>query len=172
MAEGAPLLREYTGDRIEGSNPSLSDAFLYHAQFYIMHKPSNHATLQFYLMNIHVDDQEKALRFYTSVLGFSLKDDIDMGAHRWLTVVDPNDTNGMQLLLEPNHHPAAMAYQSSLKKDGIAAASFFVSDIDQEYQRLLSAGVVFQQQPITMGGVVMALFDDTCGNFIQLIQRS
>ena len=124
------------------------------------------------LNSILVPDQDSALRFYTEVLGFSLKIDLPIGDFRWLTVVSPDDPDGTQLVLEPNAHPAAAAYQQALHKDGIPLTSFAVGDIESEHKRLLERGVVFKMGPTDMGGTKLAVFDDTCGNFIQIYQEN
>ena len=121
--------------------------------------------------SVLVDDQEKALRFYTDVLGFSKKHDIPMGEFRWLTVVSPDDPQGVELLLEPDQHPAAKPFKKALVEDGIPFTSFGVADIQAEYNRLQSAGVHFTQPPIAMGPVTTAVLDDTCGNLIQIAQK-
>ncbi|MDQ3328599.1 MAG: VOC family protein [Chloroflexota bacterium] len=122
------------------------------------------------LSSILVDDQDKALRFYTEVLGFILQIDTPMGEYRWLTVLSPDGPDDVALLLEPNAHPAARTYQEALFVDGIAATAFAVDDIQQEYEQLRAAGVVFTMQPTEMGPVTQAVFDDTCGNLIQIYQ--
>ena len=120
--------------------------------------------------SIFVEDQERALAFYTTKLGFVKKHDIPMGEHRWLTLVSPEQPDGVELLLEPNEHPEAKAYQKKIYADGIPAAMFGVDDIHAEYRRLVEAGVMFTKEPTTMGNVTVAVFDDTCGNLIQMIQ--
>jgi catechol 2,3-dioxygenase-like lactoylglutathione lyase family enzyme len=122
--------------------------------------------------SIFVDDQEKALAFYTAKLGFIKKNDIPLGAHRWLTVVAPNDRDGTELLLEPDSHPAVSPFKSALVHDGIPFTSFGVDDVQAEYSRLRSAGVIFTQPPVAMGPVTTAVLDDTCGNLIQLAQKA
>ncbi len=121
--------------------------------------------------SVLVDDQEKALRFYTQVLGFTKKEDVSMGQFRWLTVVSPSDVNGVELLLEPDQHPAAGPFKQALVEDGIPFTSFGVDDIQTEYDRLVTRGVQFTQPPVAMGPVTTAVFDDTCGNLIQIAQR-
>lgn len=121
--------------------------------------------------SVYVDDQDKALRFYTEVLGFVKKTEIPMGQARWLTVVSPDAPNGTELLLEPDAHPAARSFKRALVKDGIPFTSFGVDDIHAEYERMKAAGVRFTQPPIEMGPVTMAVFDDTCGNLIQMAQK-
>jgi catechol 2,3-dioxygenase-like lactoylglutathione lyase family enzyme len=121
--------------------------------------------------SVLVDDQEKALRFYTDVLGFITKNDIPMGQFRWLTVVSPGDANGVELLLEPDQHPAAKPFKRALLEDGIPFTSFGVEDVQAEYDRLLKAGVHFTQPPVAMGPVTTAVLDDTCGNLIQIAQK-
>jgi len=122
--------------------------------------------------SVLVDDQDKALRFYTDVLGFLKKTEIPMGEHRWLTVVSPDDPNGIQLLLEPDDHPAARPFKEALVSDGIPFTSFAVDDVRREYQRLHALGVQFTQEPVDMGPVTTAVFDDTCGNLIQIAQTT
>ena len=118
-----------------------------------------------------VDDQEKALRFYTDVLGFIKKNDIPMGQFRWLTVVSPGDANEVELSLEPDEHPAAKPFKRALVEDGIPFTSFGVEDVQAEHDRLLKAGVHFTQPPVAMGPVTTAVLDDTCGNLIQIAQK-
>jgi predicted enzyme related to lactoylglutathione lyase len=118
-----------------------------------------------------VDDQAKALKFYTEVLGFVKKMDIPMGQYRWLTVAQADAPDGMALLLEPNAHPAARAFQQAMFADRIPLASFLVDDIQKEVERMQSLGVTFTELPKVMGPVSVATFDDTCGNRIQLIQK-
>ncbi|MGH7714005.1 MAG: VOC family protein [Gemmatimonadaceae bacterium] len=120
------------------------------------------------LTSVPVDDQEKALKFYTEVLGFVKKKDIPLGEARWLTVVSPDDPNGTELLLEPDSHPAARPFKRALMEDGIPYTSFAVKDVDAEYDRLKAAGVQFTQPPVEMGPVKTAVLDDTCGNLIQI----
>ena len=115
------------------------------------------------LTSVLVDDQAKALRFYTEVLGFAKKTDIPMGEHRWLTVVSPDDPNGTELVLEPDEHPAARPFKEALAHDGIPFTSFAVEDVKQEFARLSSLGVRFTQPPTEMGPVTTAVLDDTCG---------
>jgi catechol 2,3-dioxygenase-like lactoylglutathione lyase family enzyme len=122
--------------------------------------------------SVLVDDQEKALRFYTDVLGFEKKEDIPMGEHRWLTVVSPQDRDGIELLLEPDGHPAAKPFKTALAEDGIPYTSFGVDDLQAEFERMRDLGVQFTQQPLAMGPVTTAVFDDTCGNLIQIAQRT
>ncbi len=121
--------------------------------------------------SVLVDDQEKALRFYTETLGFVKKEDIPMGHHRWLTVVSQTDPNGVELLLEPDEHPAAKPFKEALLADGIPATSFGVDNVQFEYERLCALGVHFTQPPVLMGPVSTAVLDDTCGNLIQIAQK-
>ena len=123
------------------------------------------------LISIFVDDQEKALRFYTDVLGFRKKQDFPVGGARWITVVSPEGPDDLELVLEPNSHPAAKAYQSALTKDGIPATSFESADIRKEAQRLKEKGVVFTMEPTVAGKVTVAIFSDTCGNLLQMHQQ-
>ena len=120
------------------------------------------------LASIHVDDQVKALRFYTDVLGFVLKHEIPLGEHRWLTVVSPEDPDGVELLLEPSDHPAVGPYKDALVADGIPFTSFAVADVQQEFERLRALWVTFTQEPTVMGPVTTAVLDDTCGNLVQI----
>jgi catechol 2,3-dioxygenase-like lactoylglutathione lyase family enzyme len=120
------------------------------------------------LTSVFVDDQEKALRFYTDVLGFRKKNDVPMGTHRWLTVVSPEAPDGVELVLEPDEHPAAQTYKQGLVADGIPYNSFTVADVQQEYDRLSALGVRFTQPPTQMGPVTTAVLDDTCGNLLQI----
>jgi len=120
------------------------------------------------LTSVLVDDQAKALAFYTDVLGFHKKTDTPLGEHRWLTVVSPDAHDGVELLLEPDEHPAAKPFKAALVEDGIPFTSFGVDDVQQEYQRLRSLGVRFTQAPTAMGPVTTAVLDDTCGNLIQI----
>jgi catechol 2,3-dioxygenase-like lactoylglutathione lyase family enzyme len=120
------------------------------------------------LTSVLVDDQKKALAFYTNVLGFQEKTNVSMGEHSWLTVVSPDDPDGVELVLEPDAHPAAKPFKDALVADGIPYTSFAVIDVQAEYERLSAEGVVFTQAPLTMGPVTTAVFDDTCGNLIQI----
>jgi len=122
------------------------------------------------LTSVLVDDQDKALRFYRDTLGFQPKFDIPMGEHRWLTVVSPADPDGVQLVLEPDAHPAAKKFKAALKADGIPVTSFEVEDIQREHARLSALEVFFTQPPVAMGPVTTAVLDDTCGNLIQIMQ--
>jgi len=126
--------------------------------------------MKMYIKSVMVDDQAKALAFYTEKLGFQVKHDIPMGEHRWITLVSGEEPGGVELALEPNAYPAAKALQDSLRADGIPWTAFSVDDIDAEVTRLEAAGVSFTQPPMKAGGVTMAVFDDSCGNLIQLIQ--
>jgi catechol 2,3-dioxygenase-like lactoylglutathione lyase family enzyme len=120
--------------------------------------------------SVFVDDQSKALAFYTDVLGFTKKLDVPMGEHRWLTVVSPEDPAGTELLLEPAAHPAVGPFRDALVSDGIPFTSFGVTDVHAEYERLKGLGVRFVQEPVRMGPVTTAVLDDTCGNLIQIAQ--
>lgn len=122
------------------------------------------------LTSVLVDDQDKALKFYTEVLGFIKKHDVPLGAHRWLTVVSPENPDGVELVLEPDEHPAAKPFKRALVEDGIPFNSFDVKDVHAEYERLVAAGVRFTQPPVEMGPVISAVFDDTCGNLMQIAQ--
>jgi catechol 2,3-dioxygenase-like lactoylglutathione lyase family enzyme len=118
-----------------------------------------------------VDDQDTALAFYTEVLGFRLKTEVPLGEYRWLTVVSPEDPDGVELLLEPDQHPAARPFKAALVADGIPFTAFTVEDVEAEAARLRALGVRFTQPPTPMGPVVTAVFDDTCGNLIQMTSR-
>ena len=128
--------------------------------------------MQIYITNVFVDDQDKALEFYTQILQFQLKDNVPIGEFRWLTLVSPDDPDGTQLLLEPSNHPAVPNYKQALKQDGIPAHSFAVADIEAEYQRLNEVGVTFTTPVTTVGEIKLAVFDDTCGNLIQIVEKS
>ena len=121
--------------------------------------------------SVYVNDQDKALDFYANTLGFVKKHDIPMGHARWLTLVSPGQPNGTELLLEPEGHPAVVPFKKALVADGIPFTSFGVEDVRKEYQRLRKGGVTFTQPPVEMGPVVTAVFDDTCGNLIQIAQK-
>ena len=120
------------------------------------------------LTSVLVDDQAKALAFYTDKLGFVKKTDMPAGEYRWLTVVGPDEPDGVELLLEPDAHPAAKPFKEALVSDGIPYTSFAVADANAEFDRLRSLGVRFTQEPAAMGPVTTAVFDDTCGNLIQI----
>ena len=120
--------------------------------------------------SVYVDDQAKALEFYTGKLGFQVKTDVPAGGARWLTVVSPAEPAGVELLLEPTGHPAAKVYKEALVADGIPFTQFAVDDVYAETERLKALGVVFPQDPVDYGPVVVAVLDDTCGNLIQLAQ--
>jgi catechol 2,3-dioxygenase-like lactoylglutathione lyase family enzyme len=124
--------------------------------------------MRIYVTSVLVDDQDKALRFYTDVLGFVKKNDIPAGGARWLTVVSPDNPEGPELLLEPDGHPAAGPFKEALVADGIPVTSFAVDDVQAEFKRLSGLGVRFTQEPLEMGPVTTAVFDDTCGNLIQI----
>lgn len=122
------------------------------------------------LTSLMVDDQDKALQFYTGVLGFRQKHDIPAGPYRWITVVSPEGPDDVELSLEPNAHPAAQTFQAAMFAQGIPLAAFEVTDLAAEHQRLTAQGVVFQQEPKQAGPVMIGIFADTCGNLIQLYQ--
>ncbi|MYR93271.1 MULTISPECIES: VOC family protein [unclassified Streptomyces] len=127
--------------------------------------------MKIHLTSVFVDDQEKALNFYTGVLGFVKKHDVPLGGEdRWLTVVSPEDPDGTELLLEPDRHRAIGPYKTALVEDGIPAAAFAVDDVRAEFDRLRGLGVRFTQEPVEMGPVTTAVLDDTCGNLIQIAQ--
>ncbi|MEV5090784.1 VOC family protein [Streptomyces griseoincarnatus] len=129
--------------------------------------------MKIHLTSVFVDDQAKALRFYTDVLGFVKKHDVPLGeTDRWLTVASPEEPDGTELLLEPSHHPAVKPYRDALVADGIPLAVFAVDDVRAEYERLREGGVRFTQEPLEMGPVTTAVFDDTCGNLIQIASQA
>ena len=122
------------------------------------------------LSSIFVDDQEKALLLYTNILGFVKKNDMPAGQFRWLTVVSPDGPEDIELLLEPNDNPAAKEYQGALFEQGIPMNAFTVDDVEEEYKRLRALGVVFRSEPLKMEPTTIAMFEDTCGNIIQIYQ--
>ena len=122
------------------------------------------------LTSVIVDDQDKALKFYTEVLGFVKKREIPLGKFKWLTVVSPEGPDDIELLLEPNENPAAQTFQKALHEQGIPLTAFFVDDIQGEYERLKKLGVAFRSGPTQAGPATVAVFDDTCGNLIQICQ--
>jgi catechol 2,3-dioxygenase-like lactoylglutathione lyase family enzyme len=128
--------------------------------------------MRIHLTSVFVDDQEKALRFYTDVLGFVKKHDVPLGPDRWLTVVSPEAPDGTELLLEPGRHPAVPPYKDALVADGIPVAAFAVDDVRAEFARLRDLGVRFTQEPLEMETVTIAVLDDTCGNLIQIVQNA
>jgi catechol 2,3-dioxygenase-like lactoylglutathione lyase family enzyme len=124
--------------------------------------------MKIHITSVFVDDQDKALKFYTEVLGFVKKTEVPLGVHRWLTVESPDDPGRIELLLEPDGHPAVRPFKEALVNDGIPFASFAADDVHAEYERLRSLNVRFTQPPLKMGPVTTAVFDDTCGNLIQI----
>ena len=122
------------------------------------------------LTSVLVDDQDKALKFYTQVLGFVKKFDLPLGEFKWLTVVSPEEPDGAEILLEPNNNPAASTFQKAIFDQGIPLTAFVVDDIHQEYERLRKLGVEFTMEPTNMGMTTVALLNDTCGNLIQIYQ--
>ena len=128
--------------------------------------------MRLHVTSVFVDDQAKALEFYTTKLGFEKKTDVPAGEYRWLTVVSPEQRDGVELLLEPSSHPAVKPYREALMNDGIALASFEVDDIESECQRLKSLDVKITMDPVNVGEVTIAMLDDTCGNLVQLLQRN
>lgn len=127
--------------------------------------------MRIHLAGVFVDDQQKALRFYTETLGFQLKHNIPLGQYAWITVVSEDAPEGMELVLEPDEHPAVRPFKEALVKDGIPYTSFAVDDINAEHVRLVAKGVRFAQPPTDVGTVIMAIFDDTCGNLIQIAEE-
>ncbi|MGA8144785.1 MAG: VOC family protein [Candidatus Acidiferrales bacterium] len=126
--------------------------------------------MQIRLASVMVENQDNALRFYTATLGFVKKNDIPMGPFRWLTVTSPEGAEGVELVFEPMGFPPAQAYQKALFVAGIPATAFLTNDINAEYQRLKSLGVKFRSEPKSMGPITAVLFEDTCGNLINLVQ--
>ena len=122
-------------------------------------------------VSIPVDDQQKALRFYTETLGFQLKHNIPLGEHAWITVVSEEAPEGAQVLLEPEGHPAVRPFKKALVEDGIPWTSFAVDDAKAEHERLVAKGVRFVQPPTDLGTVIAAVFDDSCGNLIQIAEE-
>jgi catechol 2,3-dioxygenase-like lactoylglutathione lyase family enzyme len=118
--------------------------------------------------SVLVDDQDKAQRFYTEVLGFVTKTEVPLGEHRWLTVVSPEAPDGVEIALEPDEHHGAKAYKQTLVEDGIPFTMFTVDDVQAEYERLTGLGVTFTQPPTQMGQMTTAVLDDTCGNLIMI----
>jgi predicted enzyme related to lactoylglutathione lyase len=124
--------------------------------------------LKLKVTSIYVDDQEKALRFYTDVLGFVKKADVTQGPYRWLTVASPEEPDGVELQLAPNDNPAAKTYQQQMFEQGQPAAMFYVDDVQQEYDRMKAAGAEFTMPPTKVTGSTIAQANDTCGNLIQI----
>ncbi|MFQ3544534.1 VOC family protein [Halobacillus rhizosphaerae] len=121
--------------------------------------------------SLFVEDQDKALQFYTEKLNFVKKQDVPIGEYRWITLVSPEEENGTEVLLEPNNHHAAKEFQQKIFKEGIPSTMFGVEDVHKEFERLSELGVEFTMEPTEMGEVTMAIFDDTCGNLIQIVQQ-
>lgn len=128
--------------------------------------------MQIRLVGLTVRDQEEALAFYTDVIGFEKKEDIPMGEFRWLTVTSPEGADGVEVVLEPAAFPPSQTYQQALFEAGIPATAFITDDIAAEHQRLVAKGVVFRMDPTPMGPITSALFEDSCGNLINLVQTS
>ena len=128
--------------------------------------------MRVHLSSVLVDDQEKALAFYTEVLGFVKKTEVPLGEHRWLTVVSPENVDGHELVLEPDAHPAAKQFKAALMEDGIPVTAFACDDVVTEHRRLSKLGVRFTQPPATMGPMTTAVLDDTCGNLIQIASHA
>ncbi len=124
------------------------------------------------LTSVFVDDQDKALQFYTEILGFIKKREIPLGEAKWLTVVSPDAPDGVELVLEPNNNPATQVFQKALFEQGIPYTAFAVNDIQEEYMRLKALGVAFSMEPTNMGMTIIAMLDDTCGNLIQIYQMT
>ena len=124
--------------------------------------------MRIFLASVFVDDQQKALRFYTETLGFRVKHNIPLGEYAWITVVSEEAPEGTELLLEPDDHPAVGPFRKALVADGIPSTSFAVDDVGVEHERLVAKGVQFVQPPTDLGTVITAIFDDSCGNLIQI----
>lgn len=122
------------------------------------------------LTSVFVDDQDKALHFYTQTLSFVKKKDFPVGQFKWLTVVSPDEPDGTELLLEPDNNPAARAFKTAMFEQGIPVTAFAVEDTRQEFERLKQRGVVFHMEPTQTGPTTVAIFEDTCGNLIQIFQ--
>lgn len=127
--------------------------------------------MKIYITSVFVDDQDKALKFYTEILGFVKKTDMPAGDFKWLTVVSPEGHDDIELLLEPNENPAAETYQKALFEQGIPITSFAVEDVQKDYEKLTAHGVEFMMEPTQMGPVTIAMFNDTCGNLIQIVEK-
>ena len=127
--------------------------------------------MRIHLASIFVDDQQKALRFYTETLGFQLKHNIPLGDYAWITVVSEETPEGMELVLEPDDHPAVRPFMRAIVEDGIPSTSFAVDDVEAEHERLMARGVRFVQPPTDLGAVITAVFDDSCGNLIQIAEE-
>ena len=127
--------------------------------------------MRIYLASVFVDDQQKALRFYTETLGFRVKHNIPLGDHAWITVVSEEAPEGTELLLEPDEHPAVRPFRRALVEDGIPSTSFAVDNLEAEHERLVARGVRFVQPPTDLGSVISAVFDDSCGNLIQITEE-
>jgi predicted enzyme related to lactoylglutathione lyase len=135
------------------------------------HETAKEVYMKIKLNSIMVSDQSKALQFYTNVLGFVTKNDIPAGEYRWLTVVSPEEPEGTELVLEPNVNPAAQTYQKAMYDSGIPLTAFAVDDVEKEVQRLNSQNVTIKTEPTNVGTAIIAMFDDTCGNLIQIYQE-
>jgi len=138
--------------------------------FHLPYLCINRIGMKVKLTSVMVNDQEKALKFYTGILGFIKKTDVPLGEHKWLTVVSREEPDGVEVLLEPMAFAPAKVYQKALKDAGIPLTQFYVDDIQREYERLEKLGVKFSLKPTAMGPVTITVFDDTCGNNIQLVQ--
>jgi catechol 2,3-dioxygenase-like lactoylglutathione lyase family enzyme len=128
--------------------------------------------MRIHLTSIYVDDQDKALSFYTQILGFVKRDDFPVGDYRWITLVSHEDAGGTQLLLEPDAHPAVKPFKDALVHDGIPFTSFAVQSVEAEYDRLCELGVRFTQEPTNLGPATTAIFEDTCGNLIAIAHQN
>jgi catechol 2,3-dioxygenase-like lactoylglutathione lyase family enzyme len=157
------------GDKAFYDNPEVQANYFAHLSGNLKLKLME-TVMKIKLSSVFVHDQDKALQFYTQVLGFIKKADFPVGEAKWLTVVSPAEPNGTELLLEPNGNPAAKTYQKAIFEQGIPATAFAVENLQEEYERMKNLGVVFHTEPAKMGEVSVAVFDDTCGNLIQIYQ--
>ena len=149
------------------SHSSWSVAMKNHA---VIQSTNQEDTMRINLSNVLVDDQEKALKFYTEKLGFVKKEDIPMGEFRWLTVTSPDGPEGIELVLEPMGFPPARDFQKALFEAGIPLTAFLTDDIQKEFNQLKERGVMFRSEPQAMGAIISVLFEDSCGNLINLVQ--
>ena len=140
-------------------------------EFFLFFAAYNKIIMKIKLTSVFVDDQDKAFKFYTEVLGFNKKTEIPLGKFKWLTVVSPEGSSEIELLLEPMEFPPAKIYQKALFDAGIPLTSFATDDIQNEYERMEKLGVMFKAKPTKMGPVTVVIFDDTCGNLIQLVEK-
>lgn len=172
VLERAGLIKTSWKGRTKAHSLSVDEAHAVAANWINNYKVNGAQNMKIYVTNVFVDDQDKAKKFYCDVLGFKVKSDVPIGQHRWLTVVSSEQLEGTELLLEPSDHPAIKPYKDALVGDCIPAHSFQVKDLDAERKRLGELKVNFVQEPMDAGPVRIAVFDDTCGNLIQLIEMT